>query len=131
MLVCLDAAAEIDFCKAAFGAVELSRRSGPDGTVLHATLKIGAAIVMVHGEYPALASRAPQSDGSSSVVIYLYLADVDAVIERAVATGARILIPVANQFWGDRVGRIIDPSGHVWNVATRPAETSSSSKDTR
>jgi PhnB protein len=124
MLVCLDAASEIEFCKAAFGAVELSRRSGPDGTVIHATLRIGEAMVMVHGEVPVLASRAPQSDGSSSVVIYLYLEGVDIVIGRAVAAGARILIPVADQFWGDRVGRIIDPSGHVWNVATRPAETS-------
>ena len=119
MLVCVDAASEIDFCKTAFGAVELSRRSGPDGTVVHATLAIGAALVMVHSEFPALASRAPQSDGSSSVVIYVYIADADTVIERAVAAGARVLIPAADQFWGDRVGRIIDPSGHVWNVATR------------
>jgi PhnB protein len=119
MLVCVDAASEIDFCKTAFGAVELSRRSGPDGTVVHATLAIGAALVMVHGEFPALASRAPQADGSSSVVIYVYTADADTVIERAVAAGARVLIPAADQFWGDRVGRIIDPSGHVWNVATR------------
>ena len=65
------------------------------------------------------ASRAPQSDGSSPVVIYIYVNDVDTVIERAVAAGARILIPAQDQFWGDRVGRIIDPSGHVWNVASR------------
>jgi len=125
MLVCLDAASEIEFCKTAFGAVERSRRSAPDGTVVHATLTIGAAMVMVHGEFPALASRAPQSDGSSSVVIYLYVEDADTVIERALSAGARVLIPVANQFWGDRVGRIIDPSGHVWNVATRAREASS------
>jgi len=125
MLVCLDAASEIDFCKTAFGALELTRRSGPDGTVVHATLMIGEAMVMVHGEYPSLASRAPQSDGSSPVVIYIYVADADTVIERAVAAGARVLIPAANQFWGDRVGRIIDPSGHVWNVAMRAQEASS------
>jgi PhnB protein len=119
MLVCTDAASEIDFCKAAFGAVELARRSACDGTVVHATLAIEKAMVMVHGEFPSLASRAPQSDGSSSVVIYVYVEDADAVIERAVVAGARVLIPVANQFWGDRVGRIIDPFGHVWNVATR------------
>jgi PhnB protein len=118
MLVCRDAAAEIDFCKSAFGAVELSRRSGQDGTVVHATLAIGGAMIMVHGETPNLASRAPQADGSSSVVIYLYLEGVDAVIERAVVAGARILLPATNMFWGDRVGRIIDPAGHVWNVAT-------------
>jgi len=131
MLVCLDAASEIDFCKTAFGAVERSHRSGPDGTVVHATLTIGEAMVMVHGEFPALASRAPQSDGSSPVVIYVYVEDADTVIERAVAAGARVLIPVTNAFWGDRVGRIIDPSGHVWNVATRVAEASSVPMDQR
>ncbi|MFI5455312.1 MAG: VOC family protein [Isosphaerales bacterium] len=124
MLVCLDAASEIDFCKTAFDAVELARRSGPDGTVIHATLTIGEHMVMVHGEFPALASRAPQLDGSSSVVIYVYFEDADLVIERAVVAGARVLIPVTNQFWGDRIGRIIDPSGHVWNVATRLEESS-------
>jgi PhnB protein len=123
MLVCLDGASEIDFCKTAFGAVERSRRSGPDGTVVHATLTIGDAMVMIHGEFPALLSRAPRSDGSSSVVIYSYVEDVDTVVERAIVSGAKVLIPVANQFWGDRVGRIIDPSGHVWNIASRVEET--------
>jgi PhnB protein len=123
MLVCRDAASEIDFCKTAFGAVEQSRRSTPDGTVVHATLSIRANLIMIHGEFPALASRAPQPDGSSSVVIYVYVEDADTVIERAVFAGARVLIPVANQFWGDRVGRIIDPSGHVWNVANRSDES--------
>jgi PhnB protein len=118
MLVCHDAASEIDFCKAAFGAEELSRRPGRDGPVIHATLTIGGAMVMVHGEYPHLASRAPQSDGSSPVVIYVYVEDVDTVTKRAEEAGAKVLIPVANQIWGDRVGRIIDPEGHVWNIAT-------------
>ncbi len=80
---------------------------------------------MVHGEFPALASRAPQPDGSAPVVIYIYVDDADTVIERALAAGATVLIPAANQFWGDRVGRIIDPSGHVWNVATRVQAASS------
>ena len=119
MLVCRDAASEIEFCKTAFGAVELSRRPSPDGAVVHATLTIGEAMIMVHGEFPNLASRAPQSDGSSPVVIYVYVEDVDTVIDRAIAAGARILLPATNAFWGDRVGRIIDPSGHVWNVAGR------------
>jgi PhnB protein len=122
MLVCRDAGSEIEFCKSAFGASELSRRDAPDGSVVHATLSIGGAMIMVHGEYPHLASRAPESDGSSPVVIYVYVEDADAVIERAVAAGARVLIPAANQFWGDRVGRVIDPSGHVWNVAARLGE---------
>ena len=119
MLVCRDAASEIEFCKAAFGAVELTRRAEADGTVVHATLTIREAMLFIHGEVPALASSAPQLDGSSPVVIYVYLEDVDRVVDRAVAAGATVLMPVTNAFWGDRVGRIIDPSGHVWNVATR------------
>ena len=122
MLVCHDAASEIEFCKAAFGAVELSRRSEPDGTVIHATLRIGGAMVMVHSEVPKLASKPPKSDGTSPVVIYLYLHDVDAAIDRAKSLGAGLLIPIVDAPWGDRVGRIVDPSGHVWNVATREIE---------
>jgi PhnB protein len=119
MLVCRDSAAEIEFCERAFGARELSRRTGPDGSVIHATLTIADMMIMVHGETLHLASRVPAADGSSPVVIYLYIDDVDATIERAVAAGARVLLPAAGQFWGDRVGRIIDPAGHVWNVASR------------
>jgi PhnB protein len=122
MLVCRDAAAEVDFCQRAFGAVELSRRVGEDGSVLHATLKISEALIMIHGLSPHLASCAPQPDGSSPVVIYLYGEEVDTVIDKAIAAGARILLPAANQFWGDRVGRIADPEGHVWNVAARIEE---------
>jgi PhnB protein len=129
MLVCRDAAAEIDFCKTTFAAVELSRRSGPGGIVVHATLRIGEAMIMIHGEFPNLASRAPQPDGSSSVVIYVSVEDVDRVIERALVAGARTLIPATNQFWGDRIGRIIDPAGHVWNIATRVAERSKDKAD--
>jgi PhnB protein len=119
MLVCRDAAAEVEFCRRAFGAVELSRRVGDDGRVLHATLGINAALLMIHGLYPQLESCAPQPDGTSPVVIYLYGEEVDPVIDQAIAAGARVLLPAADQFWGDRVGRIIDPEGHVWNVATR------------
>jgi len=119
MLVCRDAAREIDFCKAAFDAMELSRRAEPDGTVVQATLTVGGAMIMIHGEFPNLASRAPLEDGSSPVVIYLYVEDVDAVVNRALSAQGRVLLPVKNQFWGDRTGRIIDPAGHVWNVATR------------
>jgi PhnB protein len=119
MLMCRDAAAEMEFCKAAFGAVELSRRTAEDGSVLHGLVAIGAALVMVHGETHHFASRAPQPDGSSSVVIYLYLNDVDAAMTKAVAAGACIVLAAEDQFWGDRVGRIIDPESHVWNIASR------------
>jgi uncharacterized glyoxalase superfamily protein PhnB len=118
MLVCLDAAAEIDFCRVAFGAVELSRRTD-SGLVVHATLAIGELLLMVHDQSPQLDSRAPQPDGSSPVVIYLYLPGVDAIIERALAAGAQLLLPIEDASWGDRIGRILDPQGHVWNVASR------------
>lgn len=107
MLVCRDAASEMEFCKIAFGGVELARRLAPDGTVVHATLTIGGAMIMIHGEFPTLASRAPQA------------------VNRALGAQATVLLPVANQPWGDRVGRIIDPAGHVWNLASRVEESSS------
>ena len=131
MLVCRDAAAEIDFCKTTFGALELNRRPGPDGAVAHALVTIGLAMVMIEGEWLTLASRAPQPDGSSPVVIYVYVEDVDKVVERAVAAGAKILIPVKDQFWGDRTARIADPSGHVWTIASRVEETSTEERRKR
>jgi PhnB protein len=131
MLVCRDVSAEIDFCKTTLGAVELGRRPGPDGTVAHALLTIGGAMIIIEGEWPTLTSRAPQPDGSSPVVIYVYVEDVDTAMERAVAAGARILLPVKDQFWGDRTGRMIDPSGHVWTIATRIEETSSAEREQR
>lgn len=131
MLICRDSSAEIEFCKASFGAVELSRRPNSDGSVLHALLMIGGAMVMVHGEVPTLASRAPVPDGSSPVVLYIYVKDADAAIARALAAGARILVPIKNQFSGDRVGRIIDPAGHVWNVATRLEQTTEAQRKER
>jgi PhnB protein len=131
MLVCRDVSAEIDFCKTALGAVELGRRPGPDGAAAHALMTIGGAMVIIEAEWPTLASRAPQPDGSSPVVIYVYVEDVDAVVERALAAGARILLEVKNQFWGDRTGRIIDPAGHVWTISTRIEETSAAQRDQR
>src|SRR5204862_681525 len=99
--------------------------------VAHAALTISGTMIMIEAEWPSLASRAPQPDGSSPVVIYLYVEDVDAVVGRAVAGGAKILLPVKNQFWGDRTGRIIDPSGHVWTISTRIEETSSAEREAR
>ncbi len=122
-LFCRDVAAEIEFCAKTFGAVEKVRRPGPDGKAAHALLLIGSAMIMIEAEWPGLSSRAPQLDGSSSVVIYVYVEDVDKTAERAVAAGAKILFPVQDQFWGDRMGWIMDPAGHVWTIATRIEET--------
>ncbi|MGH7491058.1 MAG: VOC family protein [bacterium] len=123
-LVCRDPAAAIKFYASTFDAVERGRRPGPDGTVAHALLTIGPAMIMIESEWPTLTSRAPKPDGSSPVVIYVYVEDVDHTVERAIAGGAQVLIPAQNQFWGDRTAWIMDPSGHVWTIATRIEETS-------
>ena len=130
-LFCRDAAAEIDFCTAALGAVEGVRRAGEDGTVAHAMLMFGPAMLMVESEWPGITSRAPSSDGSSPVVLYLYVENVDYTVARAVAAGARVLEPATDQFWGDRTAWIIDPAGHVWTVATRIEETTEEERQAR
>lgn len=118
----MDPAAEISFCASTFDAVELGRRPGPDGTVAHALLKIGPAMIMIEAEWPTLTSRAPRPDGSSPVVLYVYVESADQTVERAVAAGARVLIPAKDQFWGDRTAWVMDPAGHVWTIATRVEE---------
>ena len=130
-LVCRDPAAEIDFCARTFNAVEVTRRPGPDGKAAHALMTIGPAMIMIEGEWPTLASRAPTPDGSSPVVIFVYVEDVDQTVERATAGGAQVLMPAQNQFWGDRIAWIMDPSGHVWTVATRIEETSEDQRKDR
>jgi PhnB protein len=130
-LFCRDVAAEIDFCVNTFGAIERVRRPGPDSKVAHALLMIGPAMVMIEAEWPGVPTRAPQLDGSSGVVIYVYVEDVDKTVERALAFGAKVLLPVANQFWGDRMGWIMDPAGHVWTVATRIEETTEEQRQER
>lgn len=124
MLVCRSPEAEMNFCESAFGAVEQVRRPGPDGSPIHIAMRINGAFLVVQSEVPdVVASRAPVADGSSPVVIFVYVADVDDAVERAVAGGAKVLSPAKNQFWGDRTARILDPSGHVWMVASRIEET--------
>ena len=122
-LVCRDVKAQIEFCCEALGAVEVLRRPGPDGRAAHAMLKFGPAMLMLEAEWPTLPTRAPDRDGSSSVVIYLYVEDVDATIERALQRGGKLVVPVETQFWGDRMGWIQDPEGHMWTIATRVEET--------
>jgi PhnB protein len=130
-LFCREPAAAIDFCTRAFGAVELGRRPGPDGAVAHAMLTIGPAMVMIEAEWPTLPSRAPVPDGSSPVVIYVYVENVDDTVARATEAGARVLVPLQNQFWGDRIAWIMDPCGHVWTVATRIEETTPEEREQR
>jgi PhnB protein len=130
-LVCRDPAAAVDFYQRTFEAVELNARPGPDGRVVHALLTIGPAMIMVETEWPTLPSRAPIPDGSSPVVVFVYVEDVDRTVERAVAGGAQVLYPAQNQFWGDRIAWIVDPAGHVWTIATRIEETTAQQRDDR
>lgn len=130
-LFCGDPVAEIEFCTAALGAVEGVRRPGADGRVAHAVVLFGAAMVMIESEWPQATNRAPAPDGSTPVAIYLYVADVDQVVARAVAAGARVLSPPADQFWGDRTAWVLDPAGHVWTLATRIEETTEQERQER
>jgi PhnB protein len=132
VLVCQSPEAQAHFCKVAFGAVEQVRRSGSDGAPIHIAMRINGAFLVLQSAFPEVApSRAPTADGSSPVIIFVYVADVDQAVDRAVAMGATILLPVQDQFWGDRTARIIDPSGHVWTVASRIEETTEEQRQRR
>ncbi len=117
-LIIKGAASAIEFYKKAFGATELGRHAGPGGRIMHAEIKIGDSPIMIADEAPEMGARSPQSLGGSPVSIFLYIEDVDAVANRAVAAGAKVQMPVQDQFWGDRFGVVVDPFGHVWNLAT-------------
>lgn len=130
-LVCEDAALEMAFCIETFQAEELNRRSGPDGKVAHGLLKISGEMIMIEGVWPSLPSRAPSPDGSSAVPIFVYVPDVDATVKRAVANGARLLVPLQDQFWGDRIAWFCDPAGHVWTVASRIEEITAPERTAR
>lgn len=117
-LVCAGAAAAIEFYKKAFNAVELSRMPGKDGKLMHASIRIGDSVVMLVDDFPDWGSFDPKALKGSPVVIHLYVEDADAVVARAVASGATVTMPVADMFWGDRYGQIVDPFGHRWSVAT-------------
>jgi PhnB protein len=113
-----DAARAIDFYHRAFGAREVSRMSGPGEKIGHAELKIGDSTIMLADEMPGGGCRAPQSLGGTSVNIFLYVEDVDSVFNKAVSAGAKADAQPADMFWGDRYGRLTDPFGHSWSVAT-------------
>ena len=123
--LCIDGAAEaIDFYKKAFGATERMRMAAPGGKVGHAEIEISGALIMLADEFPEMDFRSPRSYGGSPVVIHMYVEDVDAFCERAVAAGATLLKPVADQFYGDRSGQLRDPFGHLWSVATHKEDLS-------
>lgn len=130
-LFCSEPDAAVEFYVQALGAEELGRRPGPDGRTAHALLLLTGGMIMVEAEWPGVPSRAPSPDGSSPVVIFAYVADVDATVARANARGARILVEAANQFWGDRTAWIVDPFGHAWTIASRVEDTTEDQRQER
>ncbi|HEV3333240.1 MAG TPA: VOC family protein [Bryobacteraceae bacterium] len=117
-LVVNDANKAIDFYKRAFGAKEIARMDGPQGKIAHAELKIGDSMIMLSDEMPGQATRSPQSLGGTAVGVFLYLTDVDHVFKQATSAGAKVDMPLADMFWGDRYGKLTDPFGHAWSLAT-------------
>ena len=115
-LICRNASAAIDFYKRAFGAEELFR-IGHENMVGHCEMKLGKAIWMMADEFPPMA-MSPESIGGSPVSLYIYVEDVDAFTEKAIAEGLEVLKPVSDQFYGDRSGHFKDPFGHLWGFAT-------------
>jgi PhnB protein len=117
--LCVRGAAQaLEFYKKAFGARELMRIAQPDGRVGHAEIQIGDSRIMLADEFPEYGRRSPQSIGGSPVGIHLFVEDVDAMARQAIAAGAKVVRPVADQFYGDRLGMVADPFGHTWSIST-------------
>jgi PhnB protein len=117
-LVVNDGPAAIEFYKRGFGALEIGRLAMPDGRIAHATLSVGGTRLMLCDEFDHLPCRSPHTTGRSTVVLHIYVDDVDATVARVVAAGATVTMPAADTMWGDRVANIRDPFGHCWSVAT-------------
>lgn len=115
-LILDNAAQTIEWYKKALGAEELSRDLGPDGKIMHALLKIGDSFFMAND--PMVGSKGPQAFGGSPASLWLYVENSDALFNRAVGAGAKVQMPMADQFWGDRAGAVADPAGYSWWIAT-------------
>jgi PhnB protein len=123
-LIVKDASQAIAFYLKAFDAVEVVRLADPNGKVMHAELRINGAPLMLADEFPDMGYRSPHSLGGSPVSVLLYVEDVDAQFEKALAAGAKEKMPVQDQFDGDRRGTLVDPFGHIWLLATKKEEVS-------
>jgi uncharacterized glyoxalase superfamily protein PhnB len=117
-LVVAGASKAIEFYKKAFGAEEMMRLEGPDGSMWHATILIGGSPVMLVDEFPGMGSLSPIALKGTPVTIHLNVPDADAAIKRAAKAGATVKMPVTDMFWGDRYGVVEDPFGHKWSIAT-------------
>ncbi len=124
-LICAGAADAIEFYKKAFNAVEGGRLPGPDGRLMHASIRIEGSAVMLVDEMPEWGAFGPKSLKGSSVTMHVYVPDADAFFARAVAAGAKVIMPLEDMFWGDRYGKLEDPFGHHWSIATHKRDLSS------
>ena len=118
-LIVRDAAAAIDFYKRAFGAEEVDRMVGPDGSIMHAEIKIGDSLIMLGEENEQWGTRSPLSLGGVHGSLHIYVENADASFDRALKAGATLRYPLEDAFWGDRYGKVTDPFGHEWSIATR------------
>jgi len=123
-LACGDAATAIEFYKKAFGATEVMRMPGPGGKIGHAEVKIGDSRVMLTDEYAEMNFVGPLSRGGTTVHMHVYVKDVDATMQRALAAGGKLVREIKDQFYGDRTGALADPFGHVWHLATHKEDVS-------
>ena len=123
-LVCRGAAAAIEFYGRAFGAIELFRLPGPDGRLIHACVRIGDSQLFLFDEMPEHGAHSPQTLKGTPVTIHLQVEDADAAFARAMRAGATVSMPLADMFWGDRYGRVTDPFGHSWSIATHVRDVS-------
>ena len=131
-LIVKGAAQAIEFYKKAFGATEITRMPGPGGIIMHAALSIGDSRFYLNDEVAGQhGGVAPIPLTRGTVVLNLYVADCDKIFNQAVAAGAKVTMPLADQFWGDRYGQVTDPYGHVWAVATRKEELTLAERDER
>ena len=130
-LIVRGAAAAIDYYTKAFGAKELFRFPAPDGKIGHAEIKIGDAPIMIADEYPDMGYNGPQSLGGSPVSLMIYVEDVDTVFNRAVESGGTVKEALQDKFYGDRMGTLVDPFGHIWHVATHKEDVSTEEMERR
>lgn len=107
----------IEFYKKAFGAKELAREATPDGKIMHARIRIGDSIIMLSDEFPGSDTKSPESFGSTTVTLHIYSKSVDKLWQQVVSAGAKVTMPLDNQFWGERYGKLVDPFGHNWSLS--------------
>jgi len=129
-LIVRDAASAIDFYKRAFAAEEIDRMAGPDGAIMHAEIRIGDSRIMLGEENEQWGTRSPLSTNGNPGSLHIYVENADASFDRAIKSGAKVKMPLEDAFWGDRYGKVTDPFGHEWSIATRVKNLSKAEMET-